>query len=136
MSSSLTTAEKDLIDRVNYGVNIYVRRLPGLSISKSPNEVVTSRCGTSSEMAFLKLSQLHKGGFPIEKLAMATCHGKRCSIALVRSEWSGWLGGKHPCWLVLDHDNLAIRPVHKSPYRKSRLEVQSLAGLFLTFKGF
>lgn len=135
MSSSLTTAEKDLIDRVNYGVNIYVRRLPGLSISKPPAEVISSRSGTSSEIAFLKLSHLYKNGFSIERLAMATCRGSRCSVALVRSEWLGCFGGKHPCWLVLDHDNMAIQPVHKSPYRKSRLEIQSLAGLFLTFKG-
>lgn len=136
MSSSLTTAEKDLIDRVNYGVNLYIRKLPGLSITKPPNEIVASRCGTTSEIAYLKLAQLHKGGVPASRLAMATCYRERRSIALVRSEWSGWLGGKHPCWLVLDHDNMAIRPVHKSPYRKSRLQIQSLTGLFLAFEGF
>ena len=131
MSLSLTDSEKDLIDRVNYGVNLYVTKLPGLSLSRSPVKVLTERKGSTAEVALLKLTQLRKEGLPANRLAMGTCYLRKVSVALVRSEWRTWYGRKHPCWIVLDHDNLALRPVFNSIYSRNGLEMKSLSSLLL-----
>ena len=128
-------SRRELIDRINHGVNLMIERTPGFTVSGSPALTVVKKRGTSADLAFLKLNLLAGQGVPMGDLMLGVCYPEQHAVALVKSSYRPlWISGRRPCLLVLDcYTNRVYRLLQTKYGRRAHsLAVTPYASLLLS----